>query len=266
MVNDILCRADPYFFRLSTDSFGGGQCACKSKPKTFLPPSRAMSNGSAYIRLRDSVIEEIANSTSPQLQDARTLAERYLSRDLYKCVFEISIDQRNASDLTLWQMPEDEIKAEMLEFWEGRQGGSNTLAMNDVIVDKFSIHHGRKRQNPIENIRVVPSSQLSQLKRELSELPVAKPVDVSKYQAQTSLRQEQPFIRVYCRDSSKCSQLEAAFRMWTADIYRQNIDVNTTPFLNRLEEKDIGSASSSEFGNDMAQSAIISQLDTPGTA
>lgn len=75
MVNDILKKADPYFLLPTGD------------PKVNLPISRAFNDPFAFERLRDSIIEQIASSTTPELQPARDLARRFQRRILYSKYF-----------------------------------------------------------------------------------------------------------------------------------------------------------------------------------
>ena len=69
MVVDILKLADPFYRIVLGDQ--------------KLPMSRALVNPEAYCRLKDTIIEIIAESTSEELKPARELAQRFLARDLY---------------------------------------------------------------------------------------------------------------------------------------------------------------------------------------
>jgi HD superfamily phosphohydrolase len=71
MVMDILKLADPYFL-IPTE-----------RPGINLPISRAFSNARAFEMLRDSIVDNIAFSTAPELKEARELAMRYKRRRLY---------------------------------------------------------------------------------------------------------------------------------------------------------------------------------------
>lgn len=74
MLNDILKLADPYYLIPTED------------PNTKLPISRAFSNPHAFERMRDSIVDGIMYSTSPELQPARELALKFKRRELYsKC-------------------------------------------------------------------------------------------------------------------------------------------------------------------------------------
>jgi HD superfamily phosphohydrolase len=69
MVVDILKKADLHYLIPAGDQ--------------RLPISRAIMNNEAFCRLKDTIIESIAESTSEELRPARELAERFLVRDLY---------------------------------------------------------------------------------------------------------------------------------------------------------------------------------------
>jgi HD superfamily phosphohydrolase len=69
MVVDILMKADPYHVIIA----GGEQHSISS----------AVINQEAFLTLKDTIIEDIYNSTSRNLQPARDLTKRFLARDLY---------------------------------------------------------------------------------------------------------------------------------------------------------------------------------------
>lgn len=71
MVCDILREADLHFHMLVNNV---------DRP---LPISRAFLDPDAYLRLTDSILDLILHSTSPELESARNLAERYFARDFY---------------------------------------------------------------------------------------------------------------------------------------------------------------------------------------
>ncbi|KAL7580019.1 hypothetical protein ACA910_005007 [Epithemia clementina (nom. ined.)] len=231
MVCDILCKADPYF-RLSTSPYAGHPTPDGPGRKSpSLPISRAMMDGYAFIRLRDSIIEEIANSTQANMEEASHLAGRFLVRDLYKCIFDQGVDERDRADKQLWSMSEEEIIKSFMEFMAGYRNECNdkentlssihnkldhVIVPEDILIDKFIIHHGQKDRNPIENIRVVSDKTM---KRELKvtnlcDLPVAGRPDIDHFKAQTPIEQQQKTIRVYCRTKAKCSLLGQSFRAW----------------------------------------------------
>lgn len=69
MVTDILLHADPHY-RISV---GGVDHSISS----------AVINQKAFLALKDTIVEDIYNSTSSELKPARDLARRFLARDLY---------------------------------------------------------------------------------------------------------------------------------------------------------------------------------------
>jgi HD superfamily phosphohydrolase len=71
MLKDVLKLADPYYLIPTED------------PNVKLPISRAFSNAHAFERMRDSIIDAIMYSTSPELQPARDLALKFKRRELY---------------------------------------------------------------------------------------------------------------------------------------------------------------------------------------
>jgi hypothetical protein len=260
MIKDILSLADPYF-RLPT--YLESELTLKSDDSDVkeLPISRAMLNDTSYLRLRDPVIDQIAATTRPELRDARLLIERWCKRDLYKCIAKKRINLTKPNEAAIWQMTEEEIAQEMLSIkGEHRDEDGNPVQLEeqDIIVEKYKIHHGAGEANPVGFVRFLDKQQEKKLGEPIDELPVAIAHDVSKDGAALREMQAQS-VRVYCRgkeESGKQELLAHVFKLWEMERDAQGVvTANTTcesdldddeqresvPLTQEEEESSVGS-------------------------
>lgn len=133
MVVDILTKADPYF-RIPT--LMESEQGVKSVKVKELPISRAMENPTSYLRLKDSVLDQIMATTTPELREARLLIEKYQKRNLYSMAFKKQINVSQRAEARLWEMSEEDIANEVL-----RIGGSipTSLAVSYSSTEKISL-------------------------------------------------------------------------------------------------------------------------------
>jgi hypothetical protein len=227
MISDILCKADPYFLipiaPLTGNTSRGG--AAKAEYDS-LPLSRAMLHPGSYLRLRDSVIDQIAATTSPELEEARQLIYRLWSRDLYKCVAtKVLRRQKRPSDRLIWEKSEDEIIREILSY-RGRHdvGNSCIVELNeeDLIVQKVEIHHGQKDRDPLAKMRFLEKGQLNKIAAEdYKELPEAVVIDEDEYDSHLPRTLMECSLRIYCRSKAKCDLVSHVFSLWWAEIHSE---------------------------------------------
>ncbi len=202
MVCDALVAADP-FIPIPTGVPGGATRI-----------SQAMVDPSAYVNLKDSVLDMIECSTDRDTEPARALVRRIRQRDLYKCLLTVHINQ---DELPLWVMKEEEIKGEVCrmgekivrETWETaaeeeRVDEEDLIKLmpkpSDMIVEKRLIHHGQKELNPVNNMRFLGKQKLGELKNKLEMLPLAKRKDESAYDAHIPKKFAEKMIRIYARE------------------------------------------------------------------
>jgi deoxynucleoside triphosphate triphosphohydrolase SAMHD1 len=228
MMSDILCLADPHFLVSTAPIEGtGGSTSASGAAKTdydFLPLSRAMMHPMSYLRLRDSVLDTIEASTSPELEPARKLFYRLWFRDLYKCVTtKVLKVHKVAKDRRIWELSSSGIVKDIVDFkakHDDGNGGTIELIERDVIVDKCQIHHGQKHQDPILKMRFVEKSQLNKLSStNYKELPEAKIVNTDEYDSYLPRSLMECSLRIYCRDTSKVDLLRHAFELWWDSIH-----------------------------------------------
>jgi HD superfamily phosphohydrolase len=236
MISDILCLADPYFlisiapFSQKNAGFNGA-----AKPEyDSLPLSRAMLHPLSYLRLRDSVIDQIVATTCEELEPARQLVYRLWSRDLYKCAIAkvLKIHKKNSNDRRIWNLPSAEIAKDIIGLGGvhgSDNGGTFGLKEHDVIVHKCDIHHGRKSQDPLSKMRFVEKSQLNSISCDhYKSLPEAKTVPEDEYDSFLPKTLMECSLRIYCRDSAKVDLLRHAFEAWW-DNANSEMDLTEAP-------------------------------------
>jgi deoxynucleoside triphosphate triphosphohydrolase SAMHD1 len=248
MISDILCLADPHFL-ISIAPFSGPNGSHSiGIPKTeyeFLPLSRAMLHPMSYLRLRDSVIDQIEATTCPELEPARKLVHRLWSRDLYKCVAtKVLKVQKVPKDRRIWELSSSGIVKDIVDLnaqHDDGNGGIIQLIEYDVIVDKCQIHHGQKHLDPLAKMRFVEKSQLNKLSTSnYKDLPEAKIVSDDEYDSYLPRTLMECSLRIYCRDTKKVDLLRHAFELWWDSIHDEmEITIEPNRNANRQPRENI---------------------------
>ncbi|XP_028265237.1 deoxynucleoside triphosphate triphosphohydrolase SAMHD1-like [Parambassis ranga] len=101
--------------------------------------SQAKDDMEAYAKLTDQVMEQILHSSSPEMEDARALLQRILTRDLYFFVGEAK--KKDPSKFT-----KDEIKGLKQKLAEHTDAEKDNF---EVVQSKFD--YGNGQEDPIEN-------------------------------------------------------------------------------------------------------------------
>ncbi|XP_070825444.1 deoxynucleoside triphosphate triphosphohydrolase SAMHD1-like [Chaetodon trifascialis] len=168
--------------------------------------STAIDDMEAYTKLTDHVFEQILNSSSPELAEARKILRNIVCRRLYKCLGQTQANK--PMDVT-----QEEIRS-----WEavlantvpqtGAQGVR--LEPEDFVVSVILMDYGMKEKNPINNVRFYckddPNTAIQICKNQVSKL---LPEQFAEQQ-----------IRVYCKKTDDRS-LEAAkkqFVQWCMNM------------------------------------------------
>lgn len=239
MVCDIMKYADP-FFRLKIP-----REESSNTQYTELPISRAMLDVNAFLRLTDSIIDMIANTTDVRLQKARQLIYRLQEGHLYKCVAVKRIDMKNpihrkliglSSSTTqhdekrLIQEQMIKIGQEMVQAKRSHNNGTIMLIKEDLIIECCSIHCGCGATNPLSRMRFLQKHQMKALDSAISsihDIPEAHEEDEVNYEADIPRTFEEKSIRVFCRDSSKCELASHVFNEWL--VQNTLPKIQTTP-------------------------------------
>lgn len=230
MICDILCYADP-FFRIptTTEDFQKKYAARPKSEHDSLPLSLAVLDIRAFERLKDSVLDQIANSTDPNLKKARALAYRLHSRDLYKRVSDKTLDMTVYAHQQVWAMQEYEIKQLLVNTrgeHDKEDGGTQRLTLDDFSVEKCSKHHGAKDANPLKNMRFVMKPDTHKLRLPAEFLPTAVAPDEKQLTSYLPQCFQENSIRVFCRNPEKIELAAHIFESW---FTFQEDNAGTTP-------------------------------------
>lgn len=247
MIHDILCHADPYFL-VPTSSMGGPGKRTGKKKSGFdeLPISRAMLDPSSFLRVRDSIIDQIACTTVPDLEDARQLIYRLWSRNIYKCASSKTLRMHDAVERGIWEKSEEQIKEEMLSLrgWHGGAGEEQVkVSLDDIIVERCSIDHGSKARNPLNRMRFVQRTDLSKLAGPICNLPDAGVVEEAQYEALLPRIFQENSIRIFCRKPEQVGLVAHLFEQWWENI----------PRMTNLEDEKGDDTSNADFPVMMTQ-------------
>eukprot|EP00980_Cylindrotheca_fusiformis_P001524 scaffold346_cov116-Cylindrotheca_fusiformis.AAC.38 len=226
MVVDILLKADPY---LAIEA-GGEHHSISS----------AVVNQEAFLGLKDSIIEDIYNSSAPELQPARDLARRFMARDLYKLAGELNI---KPSDKKLWEKAKTNPEAIVREIcsFEGSHtddsGETVFVAEDDVIVEHCAWHYGRKDQNPLSAVRFVNREELGCT----DEILTAHEVDEEDYETIIPRSFMKKCIRVYSRNPSKTELVMHKFLAWKENLFNDSGSpvLNTQTYSGFLQRAEV---------------------------
>ena len=99
-----------------------------------------------FTQLNDSILDILAVSTDPMLEEAQKLLRRILQRDLYSCCGRHDYDEQTNHE----KISGESIKNELLKFDEEHGG---TLCSDDFVVSCIMLHHGKGIENPIDEVR-----------------------------------------------------------------------------------------------------------------
>ena len=93
-----------------------------------------------YCTLTDNIIEQIENSTAPELVEAKALVLRLRRRQLYKCVADILITETNSFLLNL-------TPADLVQFIP-------SLAQDDIVIKPLMLNYAMSNNfNPVDHVK-----------------------------------------------------------------------------------------------------------------
>lgn len=228
MIADVLVLADPFYRIKVVDDL------LDQKPlyPTGLPISRAMVDPKSYLRLRDSIIDQIETTDDIHLKDARLLIQRLRNRDFYKRAAVLKIHSENETHLAIFRLEECQIAQALVEVGHHVDASGkivNKLEVNDFIVEKSILHMGRKEIHPIRQMRLVPKGQEFKIYRPIEQLPIAVQVDERDHEVSIPRSCVQRSIQIFCKTTAKHDLLAHAFEQFCAvqeDKVLENV-VNT---------------------------------------
>lgn len=166
--------------------------------------STAIDDMEAYTKLTDHVFEQILNSSSQELSEARQILQNVVCRRLYKCLGQTQPDK----PITVTQ--------ETIHSWEADlaqsvpQGSQDTkLHPEDFVVNVIHMDYGMKEKNPINNVRFYCKNDLTTA------------IQIRKNQVSKLLpeRFAEQLIRVYFKktDDNSLETAKKHFVQWCMD-------------------------------------------------
>lgn len=168
--------------------------------------STAIDDMEAFTKLTDQVFEQILNSSSPDLADARQILRNIICRRLYKCLGQTQADKHFR------------VTQETLHDWEADlaqsipQSGSQDVILQpeDFVVNVIFMDYGMKEKNPINNVRFYCKKDVN------------KAIQIRKNQVSKLLPEQfaEQLIRVYCKktDEKTLEMAKKHFVQWCMDM------------------------------------------------
>ncbi|KAF6714556.1 Deoxynucleoside triphosphate triphosphohydrolase SAMHD1 [Oryzias melastigma] len=157
MITEAFLKADPYI-------------QIEGAEGKMFTLSTAIDDMVAYTKLTDYVFEQILNSSSSELSEAREILHNIVCRRLYKCLGQTQPDKTvtvNQETIKMWEK-------ELSESTPQSGNAVMTLHSEDFIVNVIVMDYGMKEKNPINNVRFYckndPNKAIQIRKNQVSKL------------------------------------------------------------------------------------------------
>ncbi|XP_014268301.3 deoxynucleoside triphosphate triphosphohydrolase SAMHD1 [Maylandia zebra] len=192
MITEAFLKADPHL------QFEG-------KEGKMFTLSTAIDDMVAYTKLTDNVFEQILNSSSPELAEAKQILHNIVCRRLYKCLGQTTSE----TSILVTQETIKSLEADLARSIPQSGTQDVNLQPEDFVVSVIVMDYGMKEKNPINNVRFYCKND------------VTKAIQIRKNQVSKLLPEQfvEQLIRVYCKKTDD-KTLEAAkkhFVQWCMD-------------------------------------------------
>ncbi|CAI5647726.1 unnamed protein product [Oreochromis niloticus] len=192
MITEAFLKADPHL------QFEG-------KEGKMFTLSTAIDDMVAYTKLTDNVFEQILNSSSPELAEAKQILHNIVCRRLYKCLGQTTSE----TSIHVTQETIKSLEADLARSIPQSGTQDVNLQPEDFVVSVIVMDYGMKEKNPINNVRFYCKND------------VTKAIQIRKNQVSKLLPEHfvEQLIRVYCKKTDD-KTLEAAkkhFVQWCMD-------------------------------------------------
>ncbi|KAM3618887.1 uncharacterized protein V6R79_026340 [Siganus canaliculatus] len=168
--------------------------------------STAIDDMKAYTKLTDHVFEQILNSSSPELKDAREILENIICRRLYKCLGQTYADE----PITVSQDKLCSWEADLAGITLQTGAHNVNLQPEDFVVSVIYMDYGMKEKNPINNVRFYCKDDPT------------KAIQIRKNQVSKLLPEQfaEQLIRVYCKktDGKSLDAAKKHFVQWCMNM------------------------------------------------
>ncbi|KAL3974558.1 mannosyl-oligosaccharide alpha-1,2-mannosidase [Sarotherodon galilaeus] len=192
MITEAFLKADPHL------QFEG-------KEGKMFTLSTAIDDMVAYTKLTDNVFEQILNSSSPELAEAKQILHNIVCRRLYKCLGQTTSE----TSILVTQETIKSLEADLARSIPQSGTQDVNLQPEDFVVSVIVMDYGMKEKNPINNVRFYCKNDMT------------KAIQIRKNQVSKLLPEHfvEQLIRVYCKKTDD-KTLEAAkkhFVQWCMD-------------------------------------------------
>ncbi|XP_026010046.1 deoxynucleoside triphosphate triphosphohydrolase SAMHD1-like [Astatotilapia calliptera] len=192
MITEAFLKADPHL------QFEG-------KDGKMFTLSTAIDDMVAYTKLTDNVFEQILNSSSPELAEAKQILHNIVCRRLYKCLGQTTSE----TSILVTQETIKSLEADLARSIPQSGTQDVNLQPEDFVVSVIVMDYGMKEKNPINNVRFYCKNDMT------------KAIQIRKNQVSKLLPEQfvEQLIRVYCKKTDD-KTLEAAkkhFVQWCMD-------------------------------------------------
>ncbi|XP_041655360.1 deoxynucleoside triphosphate triphosphohydrolase SAMHD1-like [Cheilinus undulatus] len=170
--------------------------------------STAIKDMEAYTKLTDHVFEQILNSTSEELGEAREILQKIITRDFPKCVGEIRLQEPFQEDENFDSFVEAKTKEWQARLAEPIPEEPDELTADDFVILGNTMDYGNNTEDPVNNMYFY-SKYNPNVAREISA--------DQRSRIRTTIFSEH-LIRVYCRRTDENSVLAAREHFARLDV------------------------------------------------
>ncbi|CAG8494845.1 12102_t:CDS:10 [Funneliformis caledonium] len=198
-------------------------CDAMAEADPILEISKAVDDPEKYLKLDDTILNQIEFSTDPRLEKSRKLIKRIRTRDLYRFVDEYIIPLKLKDHLTETKVNAREIIA--------HQSDNDKLGENDVIVDRIKLNYAKKNENPVDCVKFYNQYEIDK----------AFYLDKSQVSYLVPEQYEETIIRIFTRDDSKRKAVQESFRKLLNVYDSDNDDPNSSGSVGYTLPKEFSS-------------------------
>ncbi|KAF8554681.1 HD-domain/PDEase-like protein [Imleria badia] len=169
----------------------------------YLKIAQHVENPKRYVFLTDNLINQIEESTVPELESARAIVERIRTRDLYKVVDYKVFSHADKDMIKANVTPEEIVKVATSGVLTGvDQELVAQLKPSHVIVTCSLMHYGKGEHNPLDEVTFYSKKKPHECaKADFSDISLLMPSSFAEV-----------WLRVYTKDGTFHGLIQAAYR------------------------------------------------------
>ena len=179
-----------------------------------------------FVELNDSILTEILHSDNPMLGEAKKIAERIYSRDLYKFVGEFICNSNSTSIDKFLNLKEEDILNCSIS-------GDEKLCRDDIKIMKYNLDLGKGDEDPVSYVKFYEKKAYPYQVKHLKKNEISYMI---------SNNFSEIIIRVYVKDSSKLKAAKDAFIKFCSEKAGETPHLYEKDFSNKYNKSAIKSA------------------------